>query len=890
MTSIALRLLGPARLVGARGTEVLVGGAKARAVLAALGLRLNQVVSVESLIGDLWAGEPPPSARNAVQVYVSAVRRGLESAGGPLRLDRVSGGYRLSGRPDSVDWLRFEALTAQARGSARAGDHRAAAELFGQALALWGGPPLADAAGTPLGTAFRARMQTARLLAVGDRFETLLVLGEADRFADELTELVRAHPADERLARLLAARHRAAPIAAVEEPVPRAEHGPIAAVPRPEGRNGFVGREAELSALVAALRAGGLVTLTGPPGVGKSRLAAEAVHRLAGDLRAVRVRPATAVESSLPTLGGRTVLVLDDCDPVADSVAAACETLLGDDPDARILVTTTRPLGLSGEHVQRLGPLPLDDAVELFRARLPAAPADPADLEAVCVALDGLPLSLELAAARGTVLTPAELAERLTDQLALLRPRRGEGRSLAVALTEATGRLSADERALFARLALFVDTFPAEAAEAMARDALDLLQNLVDASLVTAENGRFRLLAPVRQHGRTLLTDRQRRTALDRRADYLADLARTAAAAQRGPDRTRWRDRLDAARPDLDEELDRALRQGRFGFALPVAADLWWWWANRPQAGLDWYRRILRAAAQAAPPDDLVLRVQLAAAVVASYVSLPEAMDYADDARATALRLGSRSGMVRACQHASDIAYELGDLARARSAGTRSWELAVELKDPYAIGRCALSVAYNHFADDDLPNARRWARDAARSFAKAGDEEGRADARLLVAEVLVDQNRNDEADALLLALIRTFRAQGTDEQVARSATLLAVLADRAGRRTDAVELVTEAFDLHAKVGHAWAVAHDLEVLAARCAERRDALPAAALLGAATVVRADAELAPMPRDVRVRAAIEARCGAVDGFQYAERSGAVHGLLGAAGLARAAFTAG
>ena len=987
--ALALRLLGPVRLVGPTGTRS-VSGAKPRAVLAALGLRLDQVVPVETLIEDLWSDRSPATARNTVQVYVSAVRRAVESARSPLRLDRVPGGYRLSGQRDQVDWLRFEALVGQARQRQRAGDPATASGLLRHASALWTGPPLHGLGDSPLGAAFRPRMETARTLALSDRIAADLALAETGAgpglpaLISELTELLRADPTDERFAaQLLQALHRSGRRSSalavyadvrdrlqttlglhpgarlrqayeavladdVRRPATPAPTGP--AVPgrigaaragTPDAAGGLVGRRTELAAATTALADAGLLTLTGPPGVGKSWLAAAVADRLAGaGVEVARVRldgitdPAEADRAVADALGSSrepavevvryralaapVLVVLDHCDHLAGPVAQWCRAVLDGDGDVRVLATTARRLGVDGEIVQRLEPLALpagepvsaadalrSDAVALFCARARTVRPEfvltdesVPDVLRICRAVEGLPLALELAAGRSAVLGLAELADRLDDQLRLLRPRSGASRSLEAVLTAATDRLPAEERALFAALSVFVDAVALRAAEAVAPTAatatIDLMQSLVDASLVIADvsatETRFRLLEPVRQHGRSLLTGTARRQALRRRADYLAALAATAAAEQRGADRNRWRERLDVARRDLYQELESALAAGRLTFALPLVADLWWWWSNRPWEGVGWYRRALRAADEGRPPDELRLRVLLAAAVIASYVSLPEAMDYAEEAQAVALRLGSRRGTVRAYQHTADIAHELGDLERARSAAERAWRLAVELKDAYASGRCTLSVAYNQLAAGDLVEARRWAREADRWFARAGDEEGRADARLLLAEVLVAQERDDAAEPLLLGVLKVFRAQRTDEQVARAATLLAVVADRRGRPNDAADLVTEAFDLHEAVRHPWAVAHDLELVAGICVRRGRAVAAASLLSAAAAVRVDAELAPMPRDVAVRAAIEAECAAAIGgreLAYHLSAGVVGDLLAATGLARTAL---
>ncbi|MFG1922998.1 BTAD domain-containing putative transcriptional regulator [Cryptosporangium sp. NPDC048952] len=959
-----LRLLGPVRLNGTGG-EHAVSGAKGRAVLAALGLRLNNVVPVDQLIDDLWADSPPATARNTVQVYVSAVRRGLEAAGSALRLDRLPAGYRLAGRREQIDWHLFETLSVQARRWTRDGDQQTAADLLRRALTLWDGVPLADVTASPLRDLFVPRMESVRMSALSDRIAADLATGRGG-LVGELTGLVRAYPLDERFAsQLMHALHqdgqRAQALAVYRETRDRLVdelgvepgerlrrmHAAVLAddsrlrpeplrhpdAPGAAWSGEFVGRSAELTELGTLLAEPGLVTLTGPPGVGKSRLAAEVVTRLHGvRVVVVRLEGSSDVVSKVAEavratdtpivdrlLGQAVLLVLDNCEHAAPACAELVEQLLAGADDLRVLATSTVPLRALGESVYRLAPLALpgdavrsandalaNDAVALFCARARAVrptfelsdEITPTVAE-ICRAVDGLPLALELASARTAVLSPADIATRLADQLRVLRPVGGAigGRhgSLAAALEAAVDRLSPAERSLFARLSVFADTFPLAAAEALGGpDSLDVLHRLVDASLLVADvsgvDTQFRMLESVRQYGRSLADTE---AALDLRDEYLARLASSAVAEQFGPDRLRWQRRLDAARPDLLGALDRTLRGGRFAIGLPMIADLRWWWSNSPRAGLEWYRLALREAAACAVPPELLLRVQLTAAVVASYVTLPEAMEYAKAASATATSLDDRAGMVRAAQHVSDIALELGDLETARQSGDLAWRLAARGGESFEIGRCGLSVAYNYFSDVRLDDAERWATEAAAVFARDEDEAGQADARLLVGEILLERGDLDGSEAMLGRVLGTFRRHESLEQLARAAVLLAAVVGRDGRHSDAADLVREAFDLHGTIAHPWAVAHDLEVVAAAAVGGAhggaDPRRAATLLGAAAAVRADAGLVALPRDRRVRAEVEAQCRGALGdraYRAAARVGAALDLPGAINVARAA----
>jgi predicted ATPase/DNA-binding SARP family transcriptional activator len=970
-----LRLLGPVRIDTNPPTRQ-VSGAKARAVLAALGLRVGQVVTLDQLIEDVWGETPPPTARNAIQVYISALRRTYDLSGRVLGLERVADGYRLRCARGEVDWWLFQELAAQSRRSARDGDLERAAGLLVDALRLWDGPPLADIGSAALAATFAAGMEAARQSALADRIDADLALGRPNLVA-ELAALVASHPLDERFAVQLMqahwyAGHRPQALAAYTDlrrrivaelglepgsrardvqrailddarpatPVPSATVTVQPVIDRWPGR--FIGRSADLKELTTLLGSGQLVTLTGPPGVGKSRLAAEFARRASLQTDAVAMVqldevgagtgvaqavvealgggvPARrdAVEHARGQLLGRAVLlIVDNCERVVSDVAGLVEQLRVGRPGLRILATGRQPLSVRDEVVYRLAPLGIPDetvtdladmlrseAVRLFceRARErrptfePSAENAPA-IAAICRATEGLPLAIELASARTAVLSSQELAALLAHRPDLLSGRD----SLGAAIAASCDRLTAAERTVFARLSCFRAGFTLPAAEAVAFTAvptagflLDSVQRLVDESLLTAElsdaETRFRILEPLRRYGRQLLDEATAADVLQRHARYYADLVCTAAGERRGPRRQYWRHRLDTERPNLEAAIEWALRHGDTRIAVGLVADLWWVWVNTPRAGIGWYRRVIAAArADTAIAGVDLLPALLSAAVIASYLSNAEAMEYAEAAHEFATAIGDSQSTVRALQHISDIAYEQGDLSRAVSTGTEAVKLAAGLEDPYALGRCQLTVAYNHLAHLDLDDVHDWAERAVRSFRANDDEAALADARLVLAEAAVLAGDGAHAELVLARIRQVFRNTGSDEHFARAGTLLAWVLSAAGSRADAAGLIREAFDVHLVVGHSWSIAHDLDIVAAMAAGNGEYLLAAALLAAAAMVRADAGLAPLPRDVALRDRVANQCRTALGdavFRSAAREGAAMDLDAAVGLARA-----
>ena len=410
-----------------------------------------------------------------------------------------------------------------------------------------------------------------------------------------------------------------APGLAVEFPPLR--HGVLAAGNLPAEVSTLIGRTAEIDQVGADLAQARLVVLTGAGGVGKTRLAVAAAAAASGafsggvwlvelatsgDPADVDPLVATALgfapgaglwarASIIDGIGDRELLlVLDNCEHVLDAAADFAHETLRRCPRLRILATSREPLAVDGERVVRVPSLRVDsDAVELFidRARNADAsfPADPrASVEQICQRLGGIPLAIELAAARVRTLRLPELASRLDAHLDVITAgRRGaveRHQTLRAALDWSWGLLDDDERTAFGRLSVFAGGFDMAAANAVAAgtplgdDVVDVVSALVDKSMVVAnlaDSAPFRLLEPLRQYGAERLAAQGDTADLARRhARYYAALGGRLADALFGPDELEVAARLGAARDNLRAAFAFAVASEDADLALSIVAPL----------------------------------------------------------------------------------------------------------------------------------------------------------------------------------------------------------------------------------------------------------------------------------------------------------------------------
>jgi predicted ATPase/DNA-binding SARP family transcriptional activator len=671
-SALELGLLGPVRAVRA-GRELPLGGPRQRAVLALLLVEAGRVVPAGRLIEDLWRGGPPPGAATTLRSYLSRLRALLAP---DATLMARGGGYVLTLGPGRVDAGEFERLAGAGRAALAAGEAAAAANRFGEALGLWRGRALADMAEVERLALEAARLEELRLVVLEGRIEADLALGLHAEVVGELDRLVAEHPVRERMWRLLvlalyrgerqadalAACRRAREMLAEElgldpgEELQRLEQQvlrheiPAAAVRRdrhnlPAPLTSLVGREPDLAAVGGLLGEARLVTLTGPGGSGKTRLALD----LAGDMMerfpdgvwlaglagiasaelvASRVMEALGVRQNgdLPVIEAlvyrlrpaELLLVLDNCEHLLDACAALVGTLLAAAPGLRVLATSREPLGVAGEAAYLVPPLDLppesagaqaiswSPAVQLFVDRASAARAAAtadAPVEAIariCRALDGLPLAIELAAARAATLSATEIEAHLADKFAFLRHRRPAAdprhQTLKAAIDWSYELLTQGERRLLAELSVFAGGFSLHAVAAVCcggdqAAALDLIDQLAAKSLLTAQTTpgvtRYQMLETIRDYAANRLAETgEDGPARTRHARVFLDLA------EREPGLAV----LAAEQDNLRAALAWSLTQeGQIGPRLARALGDFWLTRGFLQEAQDWLERALAA-------------------------------------------------------------------------------------------------------------------------------------------------------------------------------------------------------------------------------------------------------------------------------------------------------
>jgi predicted ATPase/DNA-binding SARP family transcriptional activator len=844
---LEFRILGPLE-VWHDGRALDLGGPRGRALLAALLVRAGEPVSADVLMHDLWGEE----SGKRLQVTVSRLRQALGPAA--ARLETVAGGYRLAVEPGELDADRFE--QACARGAEL--PPREAAAVLREALALVRGPVLADHRYEPWAQAEIRRLEEMEALAVEKRVQADLALGEHAGLVGELEALVAEHPLRERLraqqmlalyrsgrhADALAAYREARAALDTEglEPGPELRaleqailtHDPSLAAPAIEAPGipaapptTTIGRDDDVRDVLAALAGTRLLTLTGPGGIGKTRLATE-VARAAGG-RFVSLA-ATADADRIPALicdallvaripgesdtealgraldGGPLLLVLDNLEHLPDAGPLLAD-LLERHAALQLLGTSRQPLAIRAEWLFPVSPLVPGADMALFadraRARDPAFALTDDNASAVttiCERLAGMPLAIELAAARLGVLSPGELADRLSQALAVLDrgpqdapPRQ---RTMRATLDWSYDLLDDEERDAFTALAVFAGGCDREAAEAITGAPLAVLESLVAKSLVTMSAGRLTLLEPVRQYAAERLAGRADAAAVHaRHLVYFHDLVRRSEAPILRQTRNAAEyARLRAEHENLRVALAWALEDTPLE-ALALIGDLaaFCWASDAPYLFQEAAEHALAAAGDTAPPR-LRARALFTLAQNAGHTRgrLEHSIEAADLFRA----LGDSIWLARALIAASGTSSHRGDFATGRALAGEALEHAQASGDEQVIGGALAQMAVGTpVIAEAAPIAREAASRlrSARASQLAGEvlsstafaallEDSYDVALELGHEALDDARAND--DPFLLGLVKGNLALahllGGDQQAAQEAFTDQLVALRAG--------------------------------------------------------------------------------------------------------------
>jgi predicted ATPase/class 3 adenylate cyclase len=517
-------------------------------------------------------------------------------------------------------------------------------------------------------------------------------------------------------------------------------------LPRPA--SSLVGRERERDELAAMLQNGSrLVTLTGPGGSGKTRLALEVASDLiptfgAGvfwsDLSPLR-DPALVTETLAETLGAKTdlaqhiadrdlLLVLDNFEQVADA-APGLGQLLTACPRLRALITSRELLRIGGEVEYPLPPLADADAVELFCARSGLEPDT--TIGELCRRLDNMPLAVELAAARSRVLTPAQILQRIAQRLDLLKGGRDADprqQTLRATIEWSHDLLDEQERRLFARLSVFSGGCTLELAEQVAGADLDVLQSLVDKSLLRHTGNRFRMLETIHDYAHEQLAAGGEELALERKhALALLELLEQTyrEIRERSDDLAALIARVDAEHDNTRAALRwaRDQHEDEILLRLVVSVRYAWGWRSRGKQELtQWLELAVDRGTEPVTARlnalvSLASRLSQGRDAARATVLLAEARDLAE-------REGDESQTFEILNTSAWMAFDAGDLDEARRQFAAMGELARERGDTDAFGIATVNVSTTLVATGDYETALGYATTAVEAFRASNDDGG----------------------------------------------------------------------------------------------------------------------------------------------------------------------
>jgi predicted ATPase/DNA-binding SARP family transcriptional activator len=831
-------ILGPLRVRSEEGPLEL-GAPAQRTLLAVLLTSPNVAISDDRLVDELWVDEAPPSARHLLHVYVSRLRGLLgELPDGP-RLVRDGTGYVLRLRLNELDAERFMAAVAEAR-TLQDRDPEACDQVLASAMRLWRGAPFTDLLEAPPVVRDHGEYLVRQHLEATETWiDVRLRLGRHHELIPELAGLVAHHPYNEALhAQLMLALYRCGRQAealrtgrALETRL-REELG-IEASSRvrglyrdillqasdldlepaeppgnlPQRLTSFVGRTLECHEVAELLDQSRLVTLTGPGGIGKTRLAIEVAQQVtsrfpagvwwidlgpvtdtdivADEVAAVlglSLAPGTGVVETVARMLGRrkALLLMDNCEHVAAAVVELVAGVLRLTSGPRVLATSRTPLRVEGEQLWAVPPLSVpgetspdveairSDAVQLFVER--ARAVDPsfvlhagnaAAVGEVCRRLDGLSLAIEMAAARLSVLTPQEIARHLDDRFGLLGLPAAGGltryRTLEAVFDASCVLLSEDERTTFERLSVFAGPFDLDAAAAVgfvdgasSSRALDIVTALVDGSMLSPERTdgqtRYRLLETLRDYGAMRLRERgDEDEARSAHARHYLDLAERAGATVGTPEFASWMDCLAERYSELRHALGWSLAHQDRAITLRAVPALreFWWRRGDARDAGRWTARMLDGNLDAVPPD-LLAEVHNAAAFAAAIArDLPASRQHCDDAVELARQGGSAQGIVFALWGLAQVAFFRGDMDAARRYASEALETCDRHGDRWGRARPLTTLGFVSLFGGGTPDEARALLEEALPFNRELGDVGNLAVMTLTPLSLAAVRQND---------------------------------------------------------------------------------------------------------------------------------------------------